>query len=137
AVCVPSAVPSGPTNVSGTWAGLQPIATNLAKGESKTWCLRSQAGTRDDLASTAGSLNIQPRITATLTIGSWTATAVKQATQSTQHIYPAWGANPLAWYQLVNVGTSKCVDVEGDVNVNSTFVIDYGCKSGTASDTYN
>jgi hypothetical protein len=137
AVCTPAATPSGVNNISGSWATLTPLTTTLTVGESKTWCVRSQAALRDDLASSAGSLSIQPRITATMTVGSWTATAVKQAAQLTQYIYPDWAPNPLVWYQIRNVSSSSCVDVEGDVNANGTLVIDYGCKSGTAAETYN
>src|SRR5690606_33598526 len=102
----------------GTWALFPTIfePEALEQGEQAKYCISSApAGSeRSELASTAGSLAFSPRLTATLTVGSFNATAVRTASQGTSYIFPAVSQPaPNTWHNIVNTGPNNlCVDVE-------------------------
>lgn len=130
-----------PGTVTGSWdtvaTAATPLSGPLAKGASASYCIRVTSGERGDLASSNGSLAIQPSISATLEVGNWSQSASSTTTQQTAWIFPAFGATPNTWYQVRNQGTGKCLDVYGASAASGTGAIDYGCKSGNSSGDYN
>lgn len=125
------------TTVSGavgtTWAAPAAlhIQTTLVAGETKQWCVRtfSTPAERSTIATTVGSATVLPRVTGTLSIGSWTTTASANAAYGTQFIYPAYtGFSPSAWHFLRHNGAVDCLDVEGAQGGVGTDVISWECK---------
>lgn len=132
--CTTATLADSDAEGSGTWA-LFPSITETAllkHGQQAQYCIESAAtdGERSGLASVTGSATISPQITAKLTAGNFTATAVKVASQKTNYIYPAHNQPaPSTWYNVVNTGANqRCVDVGGGNGANGTAIINYRCK---------
>ena len=66
-----SSVPSAA--LSGSWASVPSLTGTLAAGASAQWCVRTSITSAQ--ASTLGATSITPEFTATVTIGSWTASS--------------------------------------------------------------
>lgn len=128
------------TAATGTWADFpsdpaQAIAGQLSEQQSASYCVRVAAAERGLLASSAGALAIQPKISATLNLGGWSDTATESTAQATAWIYPAYGPTANTWYQLRNQGSNKCVDVNAAATASGTAIIDFACKAaGTSGD---
>ncbi len=124
-----SASPTDP-NFTGTWASFSGgISGDLVAGDSHTYCLSSVASTRESLAALDGSSTIAPTITATMDVGSWSATDSASATLQTEWIYPAHSPAADSWYRITSLDGTTCVDVEAEANIEDKPVIAYGCKS--------
>lgn len=130
-----------PGTLTGRWdtvaTSVAPITGTLAKGASQGYCVRVSSAERGGLASTAGSAEIQPSITAKLKVGNWLQSVNATATQSTAWIFPAFGPTPNTWYQLENQDTGNCLDVYSASNTSGTGAIDWECKPGNAAGDYN
>jgi hypothetical protein len=138
--CTASATPPSGT-ITGTWSTVAPAATpltgTLAKGASKSYCIRVSSAERGLLAATSGSLTIQPSVSASLTVGNWSQSASSNVTQKTAWIFPAYGPTPKTWYQVKNQGTGNCLDVYSASATSGTGAIDYECKTATDSGAWN
>jgi Ricin-type beta-trefoil lectin domain-like len=120
---------------SGTWNSFPAVVTTLAKSTSVTYCVRSYAVDRSNLSNATGTTSITPRITASLSVYNFTASAVATTTQSTQLIFPATGPNQYAWYQVKSTVNGDCLDVFGGNTASGTSVIDWPCKTIAAGNT--
>ncbi|HWM34702.1 MAG TPA: RICIN domain-containing protein [Pseudolysinimonas sp.] len=121
--------------VTGTWASFAGLSTTLAKGATATYCIRSTIADRQDVALAGGTQSFVPKVTATLSVGSFTgaATATATAGQVTRYIYPAASLSTTTWYMVKSSG--QCMDVSGGgTSASGTAVISYPCKT---SDTTN
>jgi hypothetical protein len=120
--------------VTGTWASFAGLSTTLAKGATSVFCIRSTIPDRQDAAATAGTLSFVPRVSASLSVGNFAATATATATAlDTQYIYPFATISNSNWYMVKSSG--QCMDVSGGgTSANGTAVISYQCKT---SDTTN
>lgn len=118
--CTSAATPGG-TIKTGTWASIPPMTSTLSAGQASTWCVRASNVERSGLASASGTLTIQPRVTATLTAGSWTASASATSTQNTQYIFPAAVPDASSWFSIKTAG-GKCFGVSGTGGVGASLV---------------
>jgi hypothetical protein len=126
------------TALTGTWASFTaPISGSLTAGEQQSYCVRVEAAERGELASTSGSLELEPTIAATLVVGGWSDSVTSSTSQKTAWIYPSHGPQSITWYQLRNASTNQCVDVNSGVVDTSEWLIDYACKTETDSYAYN
>lgn len=142
ATCTPGAViPTGAK--TGLWSTvattMSPIEGSLIKGTSASYCIRVSASSRESISATTtnGGRSIQPSISASLSVGNWSQSASATTTQKTEWIFPAFSAIPNTWYQIVNQGTSNCVDVYAAQDTSGVGAIDYACKAGNATGDYN
>src|SRR5690606_25564190 len=104
------------------------------KGAQAQYCLDSaaQGGERSRLANLAGSVSVQPRISASISVGNFAVTTTATTTQQTSYIYPADNQPATrTWFNMVSVGHTRCVDVSGGNGGAGTPLINFGCK-GTA-----
>jgi hypothetical protein len=138
--CASVGTPPGGT-ITGTWGTVattaSPLTGSLAKGATKSYCIRVSSAERGELAAANGALTIQPGISASLTVGNWSQSASATTTQKTAWIFPAFAATPSTWYQIKNQGTGNCLDVYAASTTTGTGAIDYGCKTGNAAGDYN
>ena len=107
--CTTAATPSG-TIKTGTWASIPTMTSTLSAGQAKTWCVRASNVERSTIASGSGTLTIQPRVTATLTAGTWSANASATSTQNTQYIFSAYTPPSAQWFSIVTA-SGMCVEV--------------------------
>lgn len=136
-----STVPS--TAVSGTWGSVSIASgTNLAAGATQRYCARTSLplADRQTLASTAGSVTVQPQLQASLQSIGWTVNATQTVnTQKTVAIYPLttnyYPADKSHFY-MIRPGTDNglCLDVEYGGGANSR-VISYPC-TGNANQSW-
>lgn len=128
--CVSGTTTPG-TATPGTWSSFPALSTPLAKGSSVTYCIRTFGAERGDLANSTGSATITPRVTATLTVGNFTASASTTTTQGTSYIYPTPAAfDEYAWYYIKSTTSgTPCLDVYSNGTSSGTALIEYGCKS--------
>ena len=124
--CTTGATPSG-TIKTGTWASFPSMTDALSAGQAKSWCVRTSNVERSKLASSSGTLTIQPTATATLTAGTWTATASATTTQDTQYIFPATTPSQSSWYFIKSAADGTCLDANGGSGAG-TEVIQWPCK---------
>ncbi|MCC6270565.1 MAG: RICIN domain-containing protein [Microbacteriaceae bacterium] len=128
---------------TGTWGTPPALGGSLVKGTSDIWCIRTAVDERSSLASPTGTVTITPRVSATLTMGTYwtrTSTTVNDAVQKTSYIYPAPVPLPSStlWYRLkTSVAGSDCADVRGSGRAGqspaqNTDVLAYACR-GTQS----
>ncbi|MCB1280789.1 MAG: RICIN domain-containing protein [Salinibacterium sp.] len=126
ASCTPTATPSG-TIRTGTWASFPSMTDTLVAGQAKTWCVRASNAERSDIASPSGTISLQPKATATLTAGTWTATASATTTQNTQYIYPVAPISPTAWFRIhLTTDPSRCLDIRASGGAG-TELIEWSC----------
>lgn len=124
-------VPSGATTA--LWSTSPVLTASLAKNASVIYCVRSSIASREIVATGGGSLTFQPKITGTITVGTFTASASATTTQSTQYIYSTSTADLTHWNWIRPNFTSSynyCLDVSGGGSASGTIVISYGCKTG-------
>jgi hypothetical protein len=128
-------VPPGATTA--LWSASTVVTTTLAKNASAIYCVRSSVASRETVANSGGSLTFQPKITGTITVGSFTGSTSATTTQSTQYIYPASTLDVTHWnWVRPNYTTPTydyCLDVSGGGGANGTQVISYSCKTDGAS----
>lgn len=128
ASCTPAATPSG-TVRTGTWASFPSMTDTLVAGQSKTWCVRAANDERSELASSTGTITVQPKATATLTAGTWTATASATTTQNTQYIYPVVPISATTWFRIhLTTDPSKCLDIRASSGAG-TELIEWTCHN--------
>lgn len=128
ASCTSTATPSG-TITSGTWASFPSMTDTLIAGQAKTWCVRASNAERSDIASPTGTISLQPTVTATLTAGTWTATASATTTQNTQYIYPVAPISSTAWFRIhLTTNSNRCLDIRASGGAG-TELIDWGCHT--------
>lgn len=111
-----------PTNIvaTGTWAQSPfTVGGSLLAGQTTTYCMRMETSERSALASPSGALVINPSITASLTIGSWSDSANGAVVQKTEFMFPAANPTENVWYQLVNVGNNRCASVATNGNLTA------------------
>lgn len=114
-----------------------PLTGALAKNATASYCIRVSGAERGDLASSTGTLSIQPSVSASLRVGTWLQSASATTTQNTAWIFPPFSPTPNTWYQIVNQGTSNCLDVYSASATSGAGAIDYACKTGNAVGDYN
>jgi hypothetical protein len=117
--CTDTATPTGSVG-SGTWARFAGIDQTLAPGQSTTWCIRTTNDERTRLASTSGTLVIQPRVTVTLKPGTWTAVAAGETTLNTQYIFPPAVPSATSWYSII-AATGLCLEASAPGGVGATL----------------
>lgn len=128
ASCTSGAAPSG-TVTTGTWASFPTVNSTLTAGQAKTWCIRTSNDERSELASSSGTLTIQPKVTAALTAGTWSATASATTTQNTQYIYPVAPIASTTWFRIhLTTNSSRCLDIKASGNAG-TELIDWPCHT--------
>lgn len=89
--------------------------------------MRTSNDERSELASDGGTLTIQPKVTATLTAGSWSKTATATTTQNTQYIFPQTALSQSNWYFIKSVVDGRCLNAKGNLGA-TTEVILWPCK---------
>jgi hypothetical protein len=127
-------VPVGATTA--LWSANPVFTASLAKNASVIYCVRSSIASRETAATSAGTLTFQPKISGTITVGTFTGTASATTTQSTQFIYPASTPDITHWNWIRPNFSSTydyCLDVSGAGTASGTIVISYGCKTSGAA----
>ncbi|TQL47642.1 ricin-type beta-trefoil lectin protein [Homoserinimonas aerilata] len=125
---------------TGSWASFPGFTETalLPAGAKVKYCIDSTVAERSTLATASGSQTIAPRITASIAVGSFAVTTTASTTQQTSYIYPATSQpSSHTWFQIRNAATTQCVDVNGGNNGAGTNLIDFACKTGTDTGTYN
>ncbi len=118
--CTSAATPSG-TVATGTWASFTAFSSTLSAGQSASWCVRTSNVERSTIAAAAGTLSIQPKVTATLTAGTWTSTATATSTHNTQYIFPAAIPTSSTWFNIVT-SSGVCLEVSASGGAGSALV---------------
>lgn len=130
-----------PGTATGGWdtaaTSASPLTGTLAAGATQGYCVRVTAAERGELADPTGALTIEPSITATLKVGNWFQSATSTTTQTTAWIFPAYAPPPNSWYQIRNLGSDNCVDVDTASGTSGAGVIDYPCTTGSTSADYH
>lgn len=105
------------------------VTTDLARGESQTYCFRTMRSA--NLGVSSGSVSSTITVAATLSLGNFQVTNQSSATLSTRSIYPT--VSPVDnWYTLQPQNQSWCLDVTGGVNaVAGAIVGTYTCHNST------
>ncbi|MDP9026611.1 MAG: RICIN domain-containing protein [Actinomycetota bacterium] len=128
-------VPGTATTV--LWSAGTTVTTSLAANASASYCLRSSIASRETVATPGGTLTFSPKITGTITLGTFTGSATATTTQSTQYIYPSVTPDTTHWNWIrpnfTNATYDYCLDVSGAATTSGTIVISYGCKTVGAS----
>ena len=128
-------VPGSATTV--LWSTGTTVTTSLATNASAVYCLRSSIASRETVATSGGTLTFAPKITGTITLGTFTGSATATTTQSTQYIYSSVTPDTTHWNWIrpnfTNASYNYCLDVSGAATTSGTIVISYGCKTSGAS----
>lgn len=128
-------VPGGATTA--LWSASPAVSTTLAPGASAVYCIRSSVASRETLATSGGSMTFSPKITATITVGSFTGSTSATTTQSSQYVYPAATPDTTHWMWIrpnfSNASYDYCADVSGAGSTTGTIVISYDCKTSGAA----
>ncbi|MEO7348931.1 MAG: RICIN domain-containing protein [Terrimesophilobacter sp.] len=118
--CTNTAGVSG-TVKTGTWSSFPALSTTLVASQPTTWCIRTSNAERSAIASTGGSLSIQPTVAVTLAAGTWTANANASTTQNTQYIFTAAVPDASSWFSI-KTAAGQCLAVSGSGGAGSSLV---------------